>query len=144
MGFFCFLKYIFQNFQVATTGVYRAPFATITIAFARVFREDSESGIESSQNEPQEQKIENKNNESAGKRPKHGQFATILDVGEGYKNWGTQFWARGVQESHREAPKSTSIFRGFSDSFPSFPWMCPPVEDSAIITLLIFHLPSFT
>ena len=31
----------------ATEGVYRAPFARTTIAFARIFRIDSESGIES-------------------------------------------------------------------------------------------------
>ena len=69
---------------LATQGVYRAPFATITIAFARIFRVDSESGIESSQNEPEGQKREQKN-ESAEKRPKHGQSATIIDVEEAGK-----------------------------------------------------------
>ena len=30
-----------QNFPVATKGVYRVPFATITISFARIFSVDS-------------------------------------------------------------------------------------------------------
>ena len=47
--FFCFGPCPDQNLQVATKGVYRAPFATITIAFARIFRVESVFGIGSSQ-----------------------------------------------------------------------------------------------
>ena len=92
----------------ATKGVYRAPFATITISFARIFRVDSESGIESSQ---KCQKRLFKNNNPKKKCRETAKTWTIRDDnrrGRRRKNRATRFQARELPESHREAPKSRS------------------------------------